>query len=133
MASLIPIKPSVKGGLVLDASNKPVATPNLTVQAAAGAAGDDFPNPSGRTYLILFNTTTPAVPPATPVADQIATISPQGKPAGLVIAPYDVAVPAGCFVTVGPFDTNLFNSSGGAVQVAAKTGSTAIKVAVLQV
>ena len=40
MASLIPIKPSVKGGLVLDASNKPVATPNLTVQAAAGAAGD---------------------------------------------------------------------------------------------
>jgi hypothetical protein len=76
----------------------------------------------------------PAVPPATPVADQVVTINPLGKPDGIELKPYDVSIPAGCMAFVGPFDPTLFNNAGGSIQVVPKAYANTgrVRVSVLQ-
>lgn len=122
MATLAVTKPAVKGGFVLDpTTNKPSPAP-LLGGTGTSANTDDFPNPAGRTYLILYNEDSD---------EQKVTVSPLGRPSGLSVSTYEITIPTKCMAMVGPFDPNLFNNAGGSIQVK-PTNANKIRASVLQ-
>ena len=71
---------------------------------------DTFPNPSGRTILVLAGTAAATV-----------YLHALGKPGGLDIEPKAIPLAASAFVVVGPFDPTIYNNASNAVGLSATT------------
>lgn len=105
MAELKPVVAIAPQGVHVAAMIKLTKAADETT--AAKQASDTFPNPSGRTIIVLQGG----------AADANVYLIPQGKPGGLTLQPYQIAVKKGEFVIDGPFDPTVYNSASNAVGI----------------
>jgi hypothetical protein len=109
MAELKTIVAVAPQGATLPADQKLTKADDDT-KAKAGPL-DTFPNPSGRTILVL----------AGGAAAATVYLHALGKPGGLDIEPKAITLAANAYVVVGPFDPTIYNNASNAVGLSATT------------